>query len=74
VLAVATFFAALALLGAADTAVVSTAEPVVSVAAAALVLGERLGPVQIVGGVLVVLAVATLARLRPAAEEAVVPA
>jgi drug/metabolite transporter (DMT)-like permease len=71
VLAVTTFFAALALLGPSDTSVVSTVEPVVSVTVAALVLGERLGPVQVGGGVVVLLAVATLARLRPTAPEAV---
>ena len=74
VLAVTTFFAALALLGPSDTAVISTVEPVVSIGVAALVLGERLGPVQAAGGVIVLLAVATLARLRPAQEEVPVPA
>lgn len=44
VLAVTAFFAALALLGPSDTAVVSTVEPVVSIAVAGLVLGERLSP------------------------------
>ena len=74
VLAVTTFFAALALLGPSDTAVVSTVEPVVSIGVAALVLDERLGPVQVVGGVVVLLAVAVLARLKPAEAEAPVPA
>ena len=76
VLAVTSFFAALALLGPADTAVVSTVEPVISIAVAAVVLGERLGPVQVVGGVVVLLAVGTLARLRPTTTdvEAPVPA
>ena len=74
VLAVSTFFAALALLGPTDTAVVSTVEPVVSIAVAAVVLGERLGPVQVAGGVVVLAAVAVLARLRPAEAEAPVPA
>jgi drug/metabolite transporter (DMT)-like permease len=68
VIAVTTFFAALALLGPSDTSVVSTVEPVVSIGVAALVLGERLGPVQVLGGVVVLLAVAALARLGPAAE------
>ena len=62
VVAVAAFFAALERLGAPDTAVVSTAEPVVAVAVAAVVLGERLGPLQVVGGVLVLVAVVVLAR------------
>jgi drug/metabolite transporter (DMT)-like permease len=66
VVAVAAFFAALARLGPSDTAVVSTVEPVVSIAVAALVLGERLGPIQVAGGVLVLTAVAVLARLEPA--------
>ena len=71
VVAVAAFFAALERLGPADTAVVSTFEPVVSVVAAALALGERLGPVQVAGGVLVLVAVTVLARLAPPVEEAV---
>ncbi len=68
VVAVTAFFAALALLGPADTAVVSTVEPVVSIGVAALVLGERLSAVQVLGGVVVLLAVAALARLGPAVE------
>ena len=74
VLAVATFFAALRLLGPTDTAVVSTVEPVISIGVAAVVLGERLGPVQVAGGVVVLAAVAVLARLRPAPAETPVPA
>lgn len=65
VVAVAAFFAAMALLGPADTAVLSTVEPVVSIAVAAMVLGERLRPLQLVGGVVVLVAVAVLARSRP---------
>jgi len=75
VIAVTTFFAALALLGPSDTAVVSTVEPVVSIGVAALVLGERLGAGQVVGGVVVLLAVGVLARLGAAADDQeVVPA
>jgi drug/metabolite transporter (DMT)-like permease len=74
VVAVTTFFGALALLGPSDTAVVSTVEPVVSVAVAGLVLGERLSPLQVAGGAVVLLAVATLARLgAPTAEPEAVP-
>lgn len=62
VLAVSAFFAALNLLGPADTAVISTFEPVVSVVVAALALGEELTPTQAVGGALVLSAVAVLAR------------
>jgi drug/metabolite transporter (DMT)-like permease len=68
VVAVTAFFAALPLLGPSDTAVLSTLEPVVSVAVAALVLGERLSPVQVAGGALVVAAVVVLARLVPVPE------
>lgn len=62
VLAVAAFFAALALLGPGDTAVISTMEPVVSVVAAFAFLGERLAVFQLLGGALVVGAVVVLAR------------
>jgi drug/metabolite transporter (DMT)-like permease len=62
VIAIAAFFAALALLGPGDTAVVSTLEPVVSVVAAAVFLGETLTSVQLAGGVLVIGAVVALAR------------
>ncbi|MCW2779282.1 MAG: protein of unknown function transrane [Frankiales bacterium] len=65
VVAVTAFFAALERLGPGDTAVVSTAEPVVSVSVAAAVLGERLGAVQVAGGALVLVAVVVLARLAP---------
>lgn len=74
VVAVTTFFAALALLGPSDTAVVSTVEPVVSVGVAGLVLSEQLTPWQLAGGAVVLLAVAVLARLGPRADEEVVPA
>jgi drug/metabolite transporter (DMT)-like permease len=62
IIAVSAFFAALSRLGPADTAVISTFEPVVSVTVAAAALGERLSLVQLVGGVLVLAAVITLAR------------
>jgi drug/metabolite transporter (DMT)-like permease len=68
VVAVAAFFGALALLGPADTAVLSTVEPVVSVVVAAVVLGETLSSVQVAGGVLVIGAVVVLARAAPADE------
>ncbi len=76
VIAVTTFFAALALLGASDTAVVSTVEPVISIGVAALVLGERLGTLQLAGGVLVLAAVGVLARVGsgPVPDEHEVPA
>ncbi len=76
VVAVSAFFAALTRLGPSDTAVVSTVEPVVSIGVAALVLGERLSPLQVAGGVLVLAAVTALAQVRPVAalDEETVPA
>ena len=68
VVAVAAFFAALPLLGPSDTAVLSTLEPVVSVAVAAVALGERLSALQAVGGALVIAAVVVLARVAPVTE------
>lgn len=65
VVAVAAFFAALALLGPSDTAVLSTVEPVVSVGVAAIALGETLSAVQLTGGALVVGAVIVLAKATP---------
>ena len=53
VIAVSAFFAGLARLGAPRTAVISTLEPVVTVGLAALLLDERLGPLQFAGGALV---------------------
>ena len=64
-LAIAAFFAGLRRLGATLTSVISTLEPVVSVSLAALVLGERIGPLQAVGGAIVVGTAVWLA-LRPA--------
>jgi drug/metabolite transporter (DMT)-like permease len=62
VVAVSAFFGALERLGPADTAVISTFEPVVSVAVAAAALGEQLSVVQLLGGALVLGAVISLAR------------
>lgn len=76
VVAVTAFFAALPRLGAPDTAVVSTLEPVVTIGVAAVALGERLSLLQVSGGVLVLAAVVVLARLEPrtATDEHEVPA
>ena len=60
--AVITFFAGMARLGAADAATLSTLEPVVSIVLAALFLDEALGRWQIVGGAIVLGAVILLAR------------
>ena len=65
VLAIGAFFAGLQRLGATPTSVLSTLEPVVSVALAALVLNERLGALQLLGGA-VIIGTAIWLALRPA--------
>jgi drug/metabolite transporter (DMT)-like permease len=62
VLAIIAFFAGLKRVGAATASIVSTLEPVVTVALAWMVLGESLAPMQVVGGVLVLGSAAWLAR------------
>jgi drug/metabolite transporter (DMT)-like permease len=53
VVAVSAFFAGLKVLGPSRASMISTLEPVVTVALAALLLGEVLGPSQFAGGALV---------------------
>jgi drug/metabolite transporter (DMT)-like permease len=64
VVAVSAFFAGLRLVGPSEAAILSTFEPVVTVALAYAVLGERLAPAQLAGGALVLAAVVLL-QLRP---------
>jgi drug/metabolite transporter (DMT)-like permease len=64
VLAVGAFLISLDLIGPSRASILSTLEPVVTVALAYVILDERLGPVQLVGGVLV-LAACVLLQLRP---------
>ena len=52
-----TLFGAMRAIGAADASLVSTVEPVLTVALSAAVLGERLGPAQALGGSLILAAV-----------------
>lgn len=61
VLAILTFFAGLRLLGATTTSVLSTLEPVVTVALATWLLDESLSGIQALGGALVLAAVVWLA-------------
>ncbi len=56
-LAISLFLAGLPRVGAARAALLSTWEPVVTVTLAVLLLGDRLSAIQVVGGVLVMLAV-----------------
>lgn len=62
IVAMVGFFAGMRRLGAADAATLSTLEPVVTFVLAALVLGEPVGPLQVLGGGIVLAAVAALAR------------
>jgi len=64
VIAVLAFFAGLRRTGPSTTAILSTFEPVVSVALATAVLGEVLAPVQVLGALLV-LGAAVIVQLRP---------
>jgi drug/metabolite transporter (DMT)-like permease len=60
VIAVVTFLAGLERIGPTNAAMLSTLEPVVTVLLAALLLGETLNPITLVGGGLILLAVLTL--------------
>jgi len=62
VLAFVTFFAGLKLVGPITASTLSTLEPVVTVGLAAVVLSETIGPLQLCGGVLILLAAITLIR------------
>jgi drug/metabolite transporter (DMT)-like permease len=66
VMALTTFLLGLARVGPATASIVSTAEPVVTVSLAVALLGERLGPGQVLGGALVLAAVVLLQRRAPA--------
>jgi drug/metabolite transporter (DMT)-like permease len=60
IIAIATFFAGLSLVGPSRASIVSTLEPAVTVLLAALVLGERITPEQFAGGALILGAVVVL--------------
>ncbi|MDO9355319.1 MAG: DMT family transporter [Solirubrobacteraceae bacterium] len=62
--AIALFFAGLPIVGPTAASILSTFEPVVTVALAYAAFGEALGPVQLVGGVLVLLAVVAVQARR----------
>ena len=61
VLAFATFFAGLKRIGPTTTSTLSTVEPIVAIVLAAIVLGETISPIQILGGILILAAVVLLA-------------
>ncbi|HEV2579525.1 MAG TPA: DMT family transporter, partial [Ktedonobacteraceae bacterium] len=62
VLAFVTFFAGLKRIGPTTASTLSTFEPIVAVALAAVVLGETITPVQALGGALILVAVVILSR------------
>ena len=70
-LAITAFYAATARIGAAQTALVSTVEPVWTITLAMLFFDERLGPLQLIGGALVIGGV-VLAQTTPGATPDVV--
>ena len=64
VAAVTLYFAGLQRIGPTRASTLSTLEPLVTVTLAALVLGERIAPVQMAGGALILMAAALLALAR----------
>lgn len=62
VISFVTFFAGLKRVGPTTASTLSTFEPIVAVALAAVVLGETITPVQALGGLLILVAVVILAR------------
>jgi drug/metabolite transporter (DMT)-like permease len=74
VAAVSLFFAGLKRVGPTTASILSTVEPVVTVVLAFLVFGELLGPLQLLGGALVIAAVIVLAGQRPHESLEAVPA
>jgi drug/metabolite transporter (DMT)-like permease len=83
VLPIVTFILGMKSIGASTASIVSTVEPVVTVALAVALFGEGLGPLQLLGGVLVLAAVIALQsrgfstvgrRVAPAHATAVAPA
>lgn len=64
VIAILAFFAGLKRVGPAVASIVSTLEPVVTVALAWIVLGETLAPIQLVGGAMVLASAIWLTRTR----------
>ena len=64
VAAVTLYFAGLKRIGPTRASTISTLEPLVTVTLAAIALGERIAPVQMAGGALILAAVVLLARAR----------
>ena len=74
--AIQTFYAGTQRIGAAQASLVSTVEPVWTIALASLLLDEHLAPIQLVGGALILTGVViaqTRGRSEPARDEAPLP-
>jgi drug/metabolite transporter (DMT)-like permease len=65
VVPVAAFLAGMKRIGPTDASMLSTFEPAVTVVLAALLLGERLKPIALLGGALILAAALVLARSQP---------
>jgi drug/metabolite transporter (DMT)-like permease len=63
VLAILAFMAGLIRIGPTDAATLSVLEPVITALLAVILLGESLGPAQVVGGALIIVAVLIVARV-----------
>ncbi|MEX1344542.1 MAG: DMT family transporter [Candidatus Limnocylindrales bacterium] len=68
-IAIQTFYAGVKLVGAARASLISTIEPVYTVALAVILFGESLTPMQVAGGALVILAVVLAETGRPGPAE-----
>lgn len=71
-IAIQAFYAGARRIGAAQAALISTVEPIYTIALAAWLLGIGLTPIQLLGGVLIIVAV-LVAQTGPAAERAPIP-
>jgi drug/metabolite transporter (DMT)-like permease len=71
--AIQTFYAGTQRIGAAQASLISTIEPIWTISLAALLLGESLGPIQLVGGALILLGV-VIAQTGPSLAGAARPA
>jgi len=65
VLPITLLFGAMRRIGAADTSLVSTVEPLITIVLSAILIGERLTPLQMAGGALILAAVFILNARRP---------
>ena len=72
-IAIQTFYAGVKRVGGARASLISTVEPVYTVVLAMILFGERLTPVQVVGGALVIFAVILAETGRPDTVEATDP-